>query len=180
MQWIHCLFFYPLNLSFTQDTFLKQWISTGSQENISFWFDCVSKRCTNKFQKIIFDSYSLRQLLLVHNILAQKFLREGFKKKIMWHLGFWLNLRWPLPRPPIWALLSGQFFLLFYLNLHPSKHDIVLWSTFSPSDMIEKLRTKLSNSIKNLEEFLWNWEVVRRGGCYKFFISMLFFRFCSN
>ena len=42
---------------------------------------------------------------LENNILS---IREGFKKK-MSNLGFWLNLRWPLLRPPTWAPLSGRF-----------------------------------------------------------------------
>ena len=45
---------------------------------------------------------------LIKIILLQ---REGFKKK--WNLSFWLNLCCPLPRPPIWALLSGRFFYCF-------------------------------------------------------------------
>ena len=52
----------------------------------------------------------------------------------------------------IWAPLSGHF-LFFYSNLHPSKHETALWSTFSPSDILGKLWSKLLNSLKNLEEF---------------------------
>ena len=49
------------------------------------------------------------------------------------------------------APLSGQFFLLFYSNLQPSKHETALWSTFSPSDILGKRRAKLFNSLKNFE-----------------------------
>ena len=43
--------------------------------------------------------------------------REGFKKKKKLNLGFWLNLRWPLPHPPTWAPLSGWFFIVLFKSI---------------------------------------------------------------
>ena len=59
-------------------------------------------------------------------------------------------------------MLSGQFSLLFFSNLHPSKNETVLQNTCSPSDIPWKIQTKLSNSSKVLEELKQGW--VRGGG----------------
>ena len=39
---------------------------------------------------------------------------KGRLQKKMLNLDFWLNLRKPLPRPPIWALLSGWLFFVSF------------------------------------------------------------------
>ena len=56
-----------------------------------------------------------------------------------------------LAGPPRTPPPPPNFFLLFYSNLHPSKHETAFWSTFSPSDILVKLRAKLLNSSKNFE-----------------------------
>ena len=68
-------------------------------------------------------------------------IREGFKKK---NVKFGLLAEPPLtpPPPPNLGPNIRSIFLLFYSNLHTSKHETALWSTFSPSDVIGKLRTK--------------------------------------
>ena len=58
------------------------------------------------------------------------------------------------PPPPNLGPVIRSIFLLFYSNLHPSKHETALLSTFSPSDILGKQWTKLLNSLKNLDEFL--------------------------
>ena len=59
----------------------------------------------------LFWLFTKRTLFKKNDFVDLPPIREGLKK--MWNLGFWLNLRWPLPRPPIWAPLSGRFFYCF-------------------------------------------------------------------
>ena len=73
-----------------------------------------------------------------------------------------------------------SIFLLFYSILHPSKHEKAIWSNFSPSDILGKLRAKLGNSLNNLEEFGGNCGGVREGGVMKFLFLGFFFMFWSN
>ena len=38
------------------------------------------------------------------------------------------------PPPANLGLVIRSIFLLFYSNLHPSKHETALWTTFNPFD----------------------------------------------
>ena len=89
------------------------------------------------------------------------FLTKGRLKK---NVKFGLLAEPPLTPPPNLGPVIRSIFLLFYSNLHNSKHETALWSTFSPSDIHGRLRTKLSNSLKNLEELLWSLGVLGGGG----------------
>ena len=68
--------------------------------------------------------------------------REGFKKNMseIWVFG-WTSVD-PSPTPQLGPCYQGDFFLSFYSNPYPSKHESALWSTFSPSDILGKLWTK--------------------------------------
>ena len=71
---------------------------------------------------------------LLSVLLAKIFnLREGLKKNVK----FGRLAEPPLtpPLPPNLGPVIRSIFLLFYSNLHPSKHETALWKSFSPSDV---------------------------------------------
>ena len=88
--WIWTYFFAGLDLFWSRPKFL-------SPTNL-FGPNCyLDPKCfwTQSFYLNFLDTTSF-----IWNFFRLKIfgLREGFKK--MWNLGFWLNLRWPLPPPP--------------------------------------------------------------------------------
>ena len=92
---------------------------------------------------------------------------KGRLKK-MGNLGFWLNLRWPLPRPPIWAPLSGWFFYCFIqiytLQNMKQLHGVLLAHLIYSGNYGQNYRI-----FKGLK-----WCEGRGGGGYNIFIFMLF------